>query len=350
MSFDVNNMLRPHLRKFKAYSSARTEYTGVEAIFLDANENPLGSASGEKLNRYPDPIQTQVKQKISEIKSIPTDQIFVGNGSDEAIDLLYRAFCEPGRDNIIICPPTYGMYETSAQLNNIAIQEVSLTRDYQLQTDLVLEAVNAHTKMIFICNPNNPTGNLLNNEDIVEIVEGFNGIVIIDEAYIDFAPQKSWIDKLAKYSNVVVLQTLSKAWGMAGIRLGMAFASKQIIDVLTAIKPPYNVSLLTQQAALSALKNKQLKDEMVEEILQQKARLHEEIAQFNYVKKLHPTDSNFILVQVEDPNDLYKYLIDNQVIVRNRHTTHLCEGTVRITIGSKEENDELLKWMKAYES
>lgn len=348
MSFDIQQLLRPHLRKFKAYSSARTEYTGADAIFLDANENPLGSASGQSVNRYPDPVQTQVKKEISRIKGLPKEQIFVGNGSDEAIDLLFRAFCEPGSDNVIVCPPTYGMYETSANLNNVALREVMLTTDYQLQVDKVLDAADAHTKMIFICNPNNPTGNLLHEEDIVRIVESFNGLVVIDEAYIDFAPADSWIGKLEKYPNVLVMQTLSKAWGMAGIRVGMAFASAEIIRILTAIKPPYNVSILAQEAALKALQNESGKLQMAQTIMEENVRLIAAFNELSYVKKVHPTHANFILVEVTEPNGLYKYLTEHNLVVRNRNTTPLCEGCVRISVGAPSENDELLKWMKAY--
>lgn len=349
MEVNVRELLRPHLRAFKSYSSARLEYTGADAVFLDANENSLGSASEGGLNRYPDPIQFQVKEKISKVKSIAAEQVFVGNGSDEAIDLLYRAFCEPGVDNVIVCPPTYGMYETSAQLNNIQVREVSLTDDFQLQVDQVLATIDANTKMIFICNPNNPTGNLLDQSDITRLVENFKGIVIVDEAYIDFSPAESWISNLSKYSNVVVLQTLSKAWGMAGIRLGMAFGSKELVQILTAIKPPYNVSSLTQQAALTALGNKPLKEKMVQLILKQRDRLEEALPTFSYVQKIYPTATNFILVKVDDPNRLYQFLIKNNVIVRNRDTTHLCKGCVRITVGSEEENDELLKWMQEFD-
>lgn len=348
MAFDIQHLLRPHLRKFKAYSSARTEYTGANAIFLDANENALGAASGDDVNRYPDPVQSELKKEISKIKSIPVENIFVGNGSDEAIDLLFRAFCESGQDNVIVCPPTYGMYETSANLNNVELVEVLLTRDYQLQVEKVLAAVNEHTKMIFICNPNNPTGNLLHEKDIIAIVENFAGLVIIDEAYIDFAPSDSWILKLNQYPNVVVMQTLSKAWGMAGIRVGMAFASVEIIKILTAIKPPYNVSKLAQEAALKALKNIDYKNEMTQTIIGQTKKLIHAFEELSYVKKVHPTHSNFILIEVENPDGLYQYLTDKKVIVRNRNTTPLCEGCVRISVGTPAENDELLKWMSTY--
>jgi len=348
MSFDLQSLLRPHLRNFKAYSSARTEYTGADAIFLDANENAYGSASGMDLNRYPNPVQTSVKQKVAGLKGIVKEQVFIGNGSDEVIDLLYRAFCEPGQDNVIICPPTYGMYETSAQLNNVALKSVLLTGNFQLQVDKVLTAIDEHTKMIFICSPNNPTGNLLHEADITRLIENFNGLVVIDEAYIDFAPAASWITRLDQYPNIVVMQTLSKAWGMAGIRVGMAFASEELIRILTAIKPPYNVSSLAQEAAMKALINEPKKAEMAKEIMEQSARLNEAFAQLPYVQKIYPSHANFILVKVDDPNRLYQYLTDHKVVVRNRNTTPLCEGCVRITVGNEEENNELLRWMEAF--
>ncbi|MCZ2394338.1 MAG: histidinol-phosphate transaminase [Chitinophagales bacterium] len=348
MSFDIQKILRPHLRNFKAYSSARTEYTGKDAIFLDANENPFGSASGELLNRYPDPLQSQLKVKIAQLKGIASEQVFIGNGSDEVIDLLFRAFCNPEIDNVIICPPTYGMYETSAHLNNVHIKEVLLTRDFQLQTEQVIAAIDDHTKMIFICNPNNPTGNLFHDEDIRSIVSSFNGIVVIDEAYIDFSNVSSWISQLKKYPNIVVMQTLSKAWGMAGIRVGMAFSSQEITKILTSIKPPYNVSALAQQAALKALENEAVKLEMAEVIMKENSRLISVFEKLNYVQKIYPTHANFILLKVDDPNRLYQYLTSHQVVVRNRNTTALCEGCVRISVGTPDENEELLKWMLAY--
>ncbi|MCO5248294.1 MAG: histidinol-phosphate transaminase [Chitinophagales bacterium] len=348
MKIDVRQLLRPHLRSFKAYSSARTEYTGHNAIFLDANENSFGSASGEDLNRYPDPLQKQVKHALYRIKGIPPENIFVGNGSDEAIDLLYRAFCEPGQDNVIICPPTYGMYQTSAELNNIQLKEVLLNVNFQLKVDEVLNAIDSHTKMIFLCSPNNPTGNLLYEEDITKISENFEGLVVIDEAYIDFSPVASWSKKLSQYPNMVVLQTLSKAWGMAAIRVGLAFASEEIIRILTAIKPPYNVSKLAQEAALKALNNEKEKLVMVEEIKEQRKRVINALKGFSYVKEIIPTDTNFVLIRVENPNDLYRYLTNHNVVVRNRDTTPMCKGGIRITIGTKAENDELLGLMQKY--
>jgi len=347
-AFDIQQLLRPHLRDFKPYASARTEYTGTEAIFLDANENPIGSASGESYNRYPNPLQTKVKQKIAAMRNVVKEQVFIGNGSDEAIDLIYRALCEPGQDNVIICPPTYGMYETSAQLNNVALKKVLLTADFQLDVPSVLEAVDDHTKAIWLCSPNNPTGNLLYSEDIKMILRSFSGLVIVDEAYIDFADADSWVSKLEMYPNLIVLQTLSKAWGMAGIRVGLAFASVAIIDILTAIKPPYNVSAPAQNAALKALTNETTMKLMIAEILEQRHRLSVALLRFPFVQKVFPSDSNSLLVKVEDANGLYNYLVSNKIIVRNRNKTPLCEGSIRISIGTKQENDLLLQCLEKY--
>lgn len=349
-AFDIQDLLRPHLRNFKPYASARTEYTGTDAIFLDANENPIGSASGEAYNRYPNPLQTKVKQKVAAIRNVVKEQVFIGNGSDEAIDLIYRAFCEPGIDNVIICPPTYGMYETSAQLNNVALKKVLLTTDYQLDVPSILAAVDEHTKAIWLCSPNNPTGNLLYSEDIKMILRSFDGLVIVDEAYIDFADADSWVTKLDTYPNLIVLQTLSKAWGMAGIRVGLAFASVAIIDILTAIKPPYNVSAPAQNAALKALTNETTMKLMIAEILEQRHRLSVALLRFPFVQKVFPSDSNSILIKVEDADGLYNFLVDNKIIIRNRNKTPLCESCVRITIGNKQENEALLQAMDQYPS
>jgi histidinol-phosphate aminotransferase len=347
-AIDIQQLLRPHLRNFKPYASARTEYTGTDAIFLDANENPIGSASGEAYNRYPNPLQTKVKQKVAAIRNVVKEQVFIGNGSDEAIDLIYRAFCEPGQDNVIICPPTYGMYETSAQLNNVALKKVLLTADFQLDVPSILDEVDDHTKAIWLCSPNNPTGNLLYSEDIKMILRSFGGLVIVDEAYIDFANADSWVTKLETYPNLIVLQTLSKAWGMAGIRVGLAFASIEIIDVLTAIKPPYNVSAPAQNAALKALTNETTMKLMIAEILEQRHRLSVALLRFPFVQKVFPSDSNSLLVKVEDADELYNYLVNNKIIVRNRNKTPLCEGSIRISIGTKQENDLLLQCLEKY--
>ena len=348
MTFDVKFLIRPHLKNFKAYSSARSEYTGHEAVFLDANENPIGSASGNAVNRYPDPLQTKVKQGISKIKNISPAQIFIGNGSDEAIDLLYRAFCEPKTDNVITCPPTYGMYETCAHLNDIELREVLLSEDFQLRVDEILAQVDRHTKMIFVCSPNNPTGNILKRQDILKLLSNFQGLVVVDEAYIDFSNEPSWIGKIADCPNLVVMQTFSKAWGMAGIRMGTAYASAEIISLLSAIKPPYNVNALTQNEALKALSCSELKDQMVHEIIEQRAILLKEIASLKYVQKIYPTDSNFALIKVDDANKLYHFLTSHQVIVRNRTSTPLCHNCVRITIGTATENTELMHWMNEF--
>lgn len=348
--FDIKKLLRPHLQAFQAYASARTEYTGTEAIFLDANENPIGSASGDAYNRYPNPLQTKVKQAVAALKKVEKSQIFIGNGSDEAIDLLYRAFCEPGRDNVIVCPPTYGMYETSAQLNNVGLREVLMTPDFQLDVPAILEAVDEYTRMIFICSPNNPTGNLLYSEDIKWILKTFKGLVVIDEAYIDFAESDSWITRLNLHPNMVVLQTLSKAWGMAGIRVGMAFANPELIGVLNAIKPPYNVSEPAQQLALKALANITSHHMMIAEIVEQRHRLEEALPAFAFISKVFASDANFLLVRTDDPDRLYQYLISRKIIVRNRNKAPLCAGCVRITIGTAKENDALLAALEAYQS
>lgn len=349
-NFDINTLLREHLKGFKPYSSARSEYTGSDAIFLDANENPLGSASGQDYNRYPNPYNTHIRQKAAALRNVVKEQVFMGNGSDEAIDLLYRAFCEPGRDNVIICPPTYGMYETSAQLNNVALREVLLIDDFQLDLEAIHAAIDANSKMIFLCSPNNPTGNLLHSEDIKWVLKTFPGLVVIDEAYIDFSPAESWVSRLDQYPNLVVLQTLSKAWGMAGIRVGMAFASPEIIKILMGIKPPYNISTPAHAAAMQAMCNETQKQLYVKEMLVQLNRMTEALKRQAYVLKVYHTDANFVLVKVENPNHLYQYLVERKVVVRNRNTTPKCEGCLRISVGTREETDLLIKYLDQYPS
>jgi histidinol-phosphate aminotransferase len=347
-TFNLTSLLRPHLRNFKPYASARTEYTGSEGIFLDANENPYGSTNDIICNRYPDPFQIHVKQKLAGIKGVFKEQIFLGNGSDEAIDLLVRAFCEPGIDNILVCPPSYGMYDTAANLNNIEMKEVLLTEDFQLDIPNILFQINGNTKIIFVCSPNNPTGNLIHTEAIEQLLRSFNGIVVVDEAYIDFSSAPSWIEGLAEFPNLVVLQTFSKAWGMAGIRLGMAFASEEIIKIFNAIKPPYNISTLTQQQAMKGLTNVEKKNAMVEAINHQRDQLMTILAEKPYTIKIYPSDANFFLMKVSDPDALYQFLIENKVIVRNRNKAPLCKGCIRISVGTEDENDRLLELMDEF--
>jgi len=346
---DINTIIRPHLLGIKPYSSARDEYTGKEGVFLDANENPYGSGVEKAFNRYPDPYQASLKQKIAKIKHVQTDQIFLGNGSDEPIDLLMRAFCEPGVENIIINPPTYGMYSVSAAVNNILVKEARLNKQFQLEPEVVFRQIDNNTKLIFICSPNNPTGNSMEQEQIVEILQQFNGLVIVDEAYIDFAERKSCLELIDRMKNLVVLQTFSKAWGLAALRLGMAFADPQIIQVLNHIKPPYNVNGATQHYALQALDNMAWKDEKVASILKDRKRMEQELLELKDVENVYPSDANFLLVQFKDAQRVFDYLIDRRIIVRNRSNVMLCEGCLRITVGTSEENDLLLETLKKYQ-
>jgi histidinol-phosphate aminotransferase len=313
-------------------------------VFLDANENPFN----EPYNRYPDPLQKELKNKISGIKNIPANQIFLGNGSDEPIDLLVRAFCEPGIDNIVTINPTYGMYQVAADTNNIEVIKVSLTADFELDSKQVLQAVNENTKLIFLCSPNNPSGNSLDKAAMLEIIQKFEGIVVVDEAYIDFAPGKSLLPKIEKYQNLVILQTFSKAWGMAGIRLGMAFAALEIIQVLNKIKYPYNINILTQQKALELLDNKEQVDIWVKKLIEEREKMTKYLAKLHFVTKIFPSDANFLLVSMNDARGIYNYLVENGIIVRDRSKIHLCDNSLRITIGTMDEDIVLLQALKDY--
>jgi len=346
--FNVDTLLRNNIKKLIPYASARTEFKGKANIFLDANENNFGSATGENYNRYPDPLQQNLKLAISELKNVNASQIFVGNGSDEPIDLLIRAFCEPGVDNIIICPPTYGIYQVAANINDIEVKEAPLTTQFELDINLIMKIIDIQSKIIFICSPNNPTGNLLSAKDIEILLERFKGLVIIDEAYIDFAGTDSWALQLAKYPNLVVLQTFSKAWGMAGLRIGMAFASEEIIQILNKIKPPYNISESTQKLALNALDNKEIVNEWIEAIILQRTCLANELLQFAFIKKIYPSDANFLLIEVADPEPLYGFLAENGIIVRNRSQVIGCKNCLRVSIGTRDENQELINILKQY--
>ena len=348
--FDLNSLLRPHIRKLKPYSSARDEFSGSASVFLDANENPFGSVTGANVNRYPDPYQRELKEKIAGIKRVEHDQIFLGNGSDEAIDLLYRAFCNPGVDEVITMPPTYGMYQVSAGLNDVAVKEVPLIpEDFRINVDGVLGAVAENTKMIFVCSPNNPTGNAMRRESVEGLLRGFDGLVVIDEAYIDFSPQRSFVDRLSEFPNLIVLQTFSKAWGMASLRLGMAFASPEIISVLNQIKPPYNIGGPTQEQALTGISRLNRKETIVKEILKQRSYLYDKLRELDLVEKIYPSDANFILVKVPEASKVYDYLVKSGIIVRDRSQIALCVDCLRITVGTEEENKLLLKALKAYE-
>jgi histidinol-phosphate aminotransferase len=341
---NINNLLRKNIQNLKPYSSARDEYTGDAMVFLDANENPFN----EPYNRYPDPLQKELKQKISVLKNIAADQIFLGNGSDEPIDLLIRAFCEPGIDNIVTINPTYGMYQVAADTNNVEVIKVSLTSDFELEPVKLLQAVNRNTKLIFLCSPNNPSGNSLDADAMLEIIKNFEGLVIIDEAYIDFARGKSFLPELDKYPNLVILQTFSKAWGMAGIRLGMAFAASEIIQVLNKIKYPYNLNILTQQKALELLENKEQVDTWVKMLIEERGKMAKYLAKLPFVTKIYPSDANFLLVEMTNARSIYNYLVENGIIVRDRSKIHLCDNSLRITIGTMDEDNVLLQALKEY--
>ncbi len=339
MSLDINKLLRENIRTLKPYSSARDEFSGEAAVFLDANENPYNSP----WNRYPDPRQLTLKKRVGEIKNIPITKIFLGNGSDEPIDLLFRAFCEPGKDNIVSINPTYGMYRVAADINNVAVNLIPLSVDFELYAEEVLTAVTTETKIIFLCSPNNPSGNALDNNEMIRIIKSFNGLVVVDEAYIDFCPEKSLLPVISQYPNLVILQTFSKAWGMAGLRLGMAFASEQIIDVLSRIKYPYNLSILTQQKAMELLADDTQKEKWVAIILNERERMIELLKAYPFVLKVYSTDANFVLVKTHDPRGIYQYLVNEKIIIRDRSSVSLCEGCLRISIGSPEENTKLIE-------
>ncbi|MBK0380957.1 histidinol-phosphate transaminase [Mucilaginibacter segetis] len=346
--FDINNLLRENIKNLTPYSSARDEYTGEASVFLDANENAFGSPLHTAYNRYPDPLQYKVKIRLSEIKGVPARNIFLGNGSDEAIDILFRSFCNPGVDNVIIVPPTYGMYQVSANINDVEARKVLLTPDYQLDMEGIAEAIDKHTKLIFICSPNNPTGNSINRDDIETLLANFSGLVVIDEAYINFSRQKSFIQELTEYANLVVLQTLSKAWGLAGLRVGMAFASEEIIEVMNKVKPPYNVNEASQQLALEALNNVQQVNNWIKETLEQRDNLVLRLKEFGFVQDIYPSDANFILVKTSDPKKIYDYLVSKGIIIRDRSKVELCEGCLRITIGTPSENNVLIETLQQY--
>ncbi|HVW95142.1 MAG TPA: histidinol-phosphate transaminase [Mucilaginibacter sp.] len=346
--FDINNLLRENIKNLVPYSSARDEYQGEASIFLDANENAFGSPLQQQYNRYPDPLQFAVKKKLTEIKGVPPRNIFLGNGSDEAIDILFRSFCNPGIDNVILVPPTYGMYQVSANINDIAVRNVSLTTDYQLNLEGIAEAIDKNTKLIFICSPNNPTGNSINRSDVETLLANFSGIVVVDEAYINFSRQKSFIQELTEYANLVVLQTLSKAWGLAGLRLGMAFASEEIIEIMNKVKPPYNINEASQELALQALENVAQVNSWIRETLNQRDKLVLGLKDLDFVIDIYPSDANFILVKTTVPNAIYEFLVTKGIIVRNRSKVELCEGCLRITIGTPEENEILLETLKDF--
>lgn len=348
MNFDLNNLIRENIKSLKPYSSARSEFSGTANVFLDANENSFGSPLTKWYNRYPDPLQWELKKKIALIKNVGAENMVLGNGSDECIDLLVRAFCEPRKDSIIICPPTYGMYEVYAHINDVQVKEVPLLPGYQLNLDGIENVVDANTKIIFLCSPNNPTGNSLEREDIEIVLNNFEGIVVIDEAYINYSRHRSFVAELKDYPNLVVMQTFSKAWGLAALRLGMNFASIEIIDVLNKIKPPYNINQATQELALKALDHLEDVNTMIKETVKEREALVKALVQLPLVEKVYPSDANFVLVKMEDASVVYTYLKEKGIIVRNRSNVILCENCLRITVGTPGQNKQLLEALKAF--
>ncbi|MFV0553177.1 MAG: histidinol-phosphate transaminase [Mangrovibacterium sp.] len=335
----MQHLLRQNIKDLAAYSSARDEFSGEAMVFLDANENPYN----EPYNRYPDPLQLDLKADIAQLKGCEVPQIFLGNGSDEAIDLLFRAFCNPAVDNVVSIAPTYGMYQVAADINQVEVRKVQLDADFQFSAESMMTAADEHTKLMFLCSPNNPTANLLDSEEISKLLASFQGLVVLDEAYIDFASEATFLPRLKEFPNLVILQTFSKAWGMAGIRLGMAFASEEIISVLNKIKYPYNINILTQAKAKELLQDKEQFKEWVAQLLEERVKLAESLVTLPFVQQVYPSDANFLLVKMHDATGIYNYLLEEGVVVRSRSKVLLCDDCLRITIGSPYENLMLME-------
>lgn len=348
MAFDVNKLVRNNIRRLQPYSSARNEFSGNSAAMLDANENAFGSPIIGQYNRYPDPLQNRLKEKLASIKGVPKEYIFLGNGSDEAIDLLFRIFCQPGIDNVVLVPPTYGMYEVSAQINDVFCKKVPLTADYQLDLDEIAASIDQNTKMIFICSPNNPTGNSIHAQDIETILVNFDGIVVVDEAYINFSKQRSFTYTLPESPNLVILQTLSKAWGLAALRLGLAFANKEIINLMNRVKPPYNINQATQEMVIKALDGVEQVNQWIQEVVKERESIIRQLKSITQVEKVYPSDANFILAKFERAKELFVHLKKKGVIIRDRSNQILCEQGLRITIGTPEENALLLREIRNF--
>ncbi len=346
MNFNLENLVRENIKRLTPYSSARKEFSGAAQIFLDANENSFGSPLERNYNRYPDSLQSEIKVRIAELNSVNSSEIFVGNGSDEAIDLLFRIFCEPKKDNILICPPTYGMYEVSAEINDVAIKRVNLTEDFRLDLPAIEKTIDEQTKLLFVCSPNNPTGNSFPRAEILKLAEIFGGIVVVDEAYIHFSREKSLASEINNFNNLVVLQTFSKAWGLAGVRVGLAFANEKTIAFFNRIKPPYNISQPAQEMILRALKNSATVERMIARIVSEREKLIEKLPEIHRVEKIHSTDANFVLVKMTEAEKVYRALLDEKIVVRNRNNVELCVDCLRITVGTPEENESLMRALK----
>lgn len=349
MSFDPGKLVRGNIKELTPYSSARDEFSGTAKVYLDANENSLGSPLIKWYNRYPDPHQTDLKKLIGKVKGIRPEHIFLGNGSDECIDLLYRCFCEPKKDNVIICPPTYGMYEVSGHINDVEVRKAPLLpKDFQLHIEQIEHLIDEHTKLIWICSPNNPTGNSMRREDIETILNNFNGLLVIDEAYINFSRHKSFIQELPDYPNLVVMQTFSKAWGLAALRLGMILASTEIVRILDKVKPPYNINQATQELVGQALEEVEQVNDMIRELVAMRDALVKVLENIPLVEKVYPSDANFLLLKVKNARKVYEYLLRKGIVVRDRSNVQLCDDCLRITIGSEDEITLLVKALKDY--
>ena len=348
MSFDLQKLVRSHIADLQPYSSARDEFDPVErdVVYLDANENPFDNG----VNRYPDPQQRKLKEVIARRRGVAANQLLLGNGSDEVLDLIFRAFCIPNQDKIIVMPPTYGMYRVLANINCISLDEVSLNNDFQLVTKDILNQISSQTKAIFLCSPNNPSGNSFRREDILTLLQSFTGLVLIDEAYIDFSTQKSLVSDLSSYPNLIITQTLSKAYGLAGIRLGICIASEEIIDILNKIKPPYNINSLTQERAISALEDWDTTQRQITQLIAERKGLFAQLEKISFVEKVYPSDANFLLVRVDDANKRYAQLIENDIVVRNRSKQVGCENCLRFSVGTPQENQILIETLNRLSS
>ncbi len=343
--FSLDKIVRPNIKELEPYSSARDEFKGNQAILLDANENPYNGP----YNRYPDPLHIELKKKIGQLKGLKPGQVFLGNGSDEAIDLVFRIFCEPGQHKMITIDPTYGMYKVCAGVNNVEVKKVKLSPDFQLDAGKMLEAVDDTVKLIMLCSPNNPSSNCLSRDAVIQVIRHFDGMVVLDEAYIDFSPENSFLGDIKNYPNLIVLQTFSKAWGLAGIRLGCAFASEEVVSLFNKIKYPYNVNILTAKKAFEKLDQVQEKDQWVETILKDREELRKVLGSLKMVKKIYPSDANFLLIKVDNARSIYDYLVSRLVIVRDRSKVSLCENCLRVTVGTRAENTLLVSALRDYE-
>jgi histidinol-phosphate aminotransferase len=349
MNERIDSLVRENIRRLTPYSSARLEFAGSSEVFLDANENSLGSPIGCDVSRYPDPVQTKLRNRLARMHGVRASQVFVGNGSDEAIDLLIRIFCRPQIDSIIVCPPTYGMYEVAAAVNDVAVVRVPLRNDFSLDPDALRQAFAPETKILFLCSPNNPTGNLLDRGSMLDVIRDFPGMVVVDEAYLEFSGGETLISEIGSLANLVVIRTLSKAWGLAGLRIGYAIAGEAVIEYLLRVKPPYNVNRLSQELALEALANSGRTGTAVVTIVSQRELLAERIAEFHFVERVFPSTANFILVRTSDAAGLYRFLLERRIVVRDRSRVAGCEGCLRITVGTEAENEQLLEALASYE-